>query len=69
MSTLPYAISLPYNNNRVGVVIGNISNMLPHRENANRTIIHIVGGGFVFADLPVHEIVDIINATVDGDDV
>lgn len=67
--TLPYAISLPYNNNRVGVVIGNISNMLPRRENASRTIIHIVGGGFVFADLPVSDIVSRINNLLDGDDV
>ena len=69
MSALPYAISLPHNNSHVGVVISNIGNMLPHRDNPNRTIIHIVGGGFVFADMPVSEIVELINDTLDGDDL
>lgn len=67
--TLPYAISLPYNNNQVGVVITKISNMLPHRDNPNKTIIHVDGGGFVFADLPVADIVLRINNLLDGDDV
>ena len=69
MSNLPYAISLPYNNNTVGVVITNILNMLPHRDNPNKTVIHLVGGGYAFADLTVTEIVEIINQTVDGEDV
>jgi hypothetical protein len=67
--SLPYAISLPYNGAKVGIVISNVCNMLPHRDNPNRTIIHIVGGGFVFADMPVAEIVELINDTLDGDDL
>lgn len=67
--TPPYSISLPYNGNRVGVVITNIANMLPHRDNANRTIIHTFGDGYVFVDLPVDEIVKRINNLLDGEDV
>jgi hypothetical protein len=67
--TLPYAISLPHEGKTIGVVISNISNMRPHKDNPNHTMIHTVNGGFVFVDLPVAEIVERINELLDGEDV
>ncbi len=69
MSNLPYAISLPHEGKTIGVIIANISNMRPHKDNPRHTMIHTTGGGFVFVDLPVAEIVERINDLLDGEDV
>ena len=68
MNSIPYAISLPHEGKTIGVIISNIQNMLPHRDNPNHTMIHTTGGGFVFVDLPVAEIVERINWLLDGED-
>jgi hypothetical protein len=68
VSNLPYAISLPHEGKTIGVIIANISNMRPHKDNPNHTMIHTTGGGFVFVDLPVAEIVERINTLLDGED-
>lgn len=67
--TLPYAITLPHNGKPIGVILSNIANMRPHKDNPNHTMIHTIGGGFVFVDLPVAEIVERINWLLDGEDV
>ena len=67
--TMPYALTLPHDNKTIGVVITNIANMRPHKDNPKHTMIHTVGGGFVFVDLSVAEIVERINMLLDGDDV
>jgi len=68
VNSMPYAISLPYEGKTIGVIISNIQNMLPHRDNSKHTVMHTIGGGFVFVDLPVDEIVERINELLDGED-